>query len=133
MLSSCQQLLAWCFNNNLSIACRHFAHFAAVIAEAPGQCLRYCFDEGAEPLWPSRTNIPTLQEIPACQHCGSNRRFEFQVRMLCLCCVFHRQSTDQSVHAQHGCILLQGGAAHQNQSLRMTYRTPLAGLSATLP
>lgn len=86
-------------NNNLSIACRHFAHFAAVIAEAPGQCLRYCFDEGAEPLWPSGTNIPTLQDIPACQHCGSDRRFEFQVRMLCLCCVFERQLTDQSVYA----------------------------------
>lgn len=63
----------------LSVTCRHFAHFAAVIAEAPGQCLRYCFDEGAEPLWPSRVNIPTSQDIPACQHCGSARRFEFQV------------------------------------------------------
>ncbi|KAL3160090.1 hypothetical protein ABBQ32_010870 [Trebouxia sp. C0010 RCD-2024] len=58
---------------------RHFAHFAAVVAEAPGQCLRYCFDEGAEPLWPSRHHTPVPQDIPACQYCGSARRFEFQV------------------------------------------------------
>ncbi len=61
------------------LGCRQFAHFAAVVAEAPGQCLRYCFDEGAEPLWPSCKHIPTPQDIPPCQHCGTPRRFEFQV------------------------------------------------------
>lgn len=70
-----------------SVTFRHFAHFAAVVAEAPGQCLRYCFDEGAQPLWPSRNNVPTAQDIPACQHCGSARRFEFQVMMFCSGCV----------------------------------------------
>ena len=71
----------------LNVTCRHFAHFAAVVAEAPGQCLRYCFDEGAEPLWPSRINIPTSQDIPACQHCGSARRFEFEVMIFGSRCV----------------------------------------------
>lgn len=59
--------------------CRQFAHFAAVVAEAPGQCLRYCFDEGAAPLWPSCKHLPTPEDIPPCPHCGTPRRFEFQV------------------------------------------------------
>ena len=50
-----------------------------MVAEAPGQCLRYCFDEGAEPLWPSCKHIPTPEDIPPCQHCGTPRRFELQV------------------------------------------------------
>ncbi|DBA70262.1 TPA: hypothetical protein ACH3X2_012163 [Trebouxia sp. C0005] len=58
---------------------RQFAHFAAVVAEAPGQCLRYCFDEGAAPLWPSCKHLPTPEDIPPCPHCGTPRRFEFQV------------------------------------------------------
>ncbi len=61
------------------LGCRQFAHFAAVVAEAPGQCLRYCFDEGAQPLWPSCKHIPTPEDIPPCPHCGTPRRFEFQV------------------------------------------------------
>ena len=65
---------------SIHICCRHFAHFAAIVAEAPGQCLRYCFDEGAAPLWPSRQPVPIPQDIPACPHCGTSRRFEFQAR-----------------------------------------------------
>lgn len=71
-------------NSHADVVCRHFAHFAAVVAEAPGQCLRYCFDEGAEPLWPSPQHTPTPQDIPPCQHCGTSRRFEFQVTSLIL-------------------------------------------------
>lgn len=44
------------------------------------QVLRYCFQEGAEPLWPSPSPVPRDSDIPPCQHCGSKRRFEFQVR-----------------------------------------------------
>ena len=96
-----------CFVANLfSFIYRHFAHFAAVVAEAPGQCLRYCFDEGAEPLWPSRHNIPTPQDIPDCQHCGTPRRFEFQVKLFCcLNYVFKCTSTlitcSSRIHLQH--------------------------------
>ena len=71
-------------NSHADVVCRHFAHFAAVVAEAPGQCLRYCFDEGAEPLWSSPQHTPTPQDIPPCQHCGTSRRFEFQVINLAL-------------------------------------------------
>ena len=46
------------------MACRCFAHFAAVIAADPEQCLRYCFDEGAEPMWPSTRHVPQAQDIP---------------------------------------------------------------------
>lgn len=58
---------------------RHFASFAARIAHEPAQCLRYCFNPGAHPIWPSCHNIPGPADIPPCQQCGSERRFEFQV------------------------------------------------------
>ena len=48
----------------------------------PEQCVRYCFDDGAEPLWPSVTNAPDHRDannVPNCQRCGSSRKFEFQV------------------------------------------------------
>ena len=47
----------------------------------PTQVLRYCFDEGAEPLWPSVSDAPERDErtVPPCPRCGSPRRFEFQV------------------------------------------------------
>ena len=35
-----------------------FASFQARVDGAPGQVLRYCFQDGAEPLWPSRRNLP---------------------------------------------------------------------------
>ncbi|KAL3158392.1 hypothetical protein ABBQ38_010629 [Trebouxia sp. C0009 RCD-2024] len=79
---------------------RHFAHFAAVVAEAPGQCLRYCFDEGAQPLWPSRHHTPTPQDIPACQYCGSARRFEFQVTSLSSVCLDYLAKCTY-VHSSH--------------------------------
>jgi len=47
----------------------------------PTQVLRYCFDEGAKPLWPSVSDAPEQNErtVPPCPRCGSPRRFEFQV------------------------------------------------------
>eukprot|EP00878_Enallax_costatus_P023023 GHUV01024470.1.p1 GENE.GHUV01024470.1~~GHUV01024470.1.p1 ORF type:complete len:305 (+),score=72.67 GHUV01024470.1:738-1652(+) len=56
-----------------------FAAFQARTARAPEQCLRYCFQPGAAPLWPSHTHIPRPTGIPPCPHCGAARRCEFQV------------------------------------------------------
>lgn len=93
-----------CFEDDWFCAVRrHFAHFAAVVAEAPGQCLRYCFDEGAEPLWPSRHHTPVPQDIPACQYCGSARRFEFQVTLCCLGCLDYLAKC-MYVHSSQLCI-----------------------------
>lgn len=58
---------------------RQFAHFQAVIDKEPEQVLRYCFQEGARPLWPSTLRVPTAEDIPNCSCCGAARRFEFQV------------------------------------------------------
>ncbi|KAF8071111.1 PDCD2 [Scenedesmus sp. PABB004] len=53
--------------------------FQARTALAPEQCLRYCFQPGAAPLWPSHECVPAPGDIPPCPHCGAARRFEFQV------------------------------------------------------
>lgn len=53
---------------------------AAQIAQEPSQCLRYCFEPGAAPLWPSTKRVPAAADIPRCERCGAERRFEFQVR-----------------------------------------------------
>ncbi|KAI3431726.1 hypothetical protein D9Q98_004768 [Chlorella vulgaris] len=58
---------------------RHFATFQARVGKEPAQCLRYCFDAGATPLWPSSKNIPGRADVPACERCGAPRQFEFQV------------------------------------------------------
>jgi hypothetical protein len=55
--------------------------FQARAARAPEQCLRYCFQAGAAPLWPSHTHRPSPGAVPACPHCGAERQFEFQVRL----------------------------------------------------
>ena len=52
--------------------------FQERIAKAPSQCIRYCFDEGVEPLLPNKQYL-NLQDIPNCERCGAPRRFEFQV------------------------------------------------------
>jgi hypothetical protein len=36
----------------------HFAAFQARVGQEPAQCLRYCFDAAAQPLWPSSKNVP---------------------------------------------------------------------------
>jgi hypothetical protein len=83
---------------NVSVMFNHVAQiglqaFQARTALAPEQCLRYCFQPGAAPLWPSSSHVPTAADIPPCPHCGAQRRFEFQVsfadslRAVCdLCC-----------------------------------------------
>jgi pre-rRNA-processing protein TSR4 len=53
---------------------RHFAAFQARVGKEPAQCLRYCFDAGATPLWPSSKNIPGRGEVThlhssACSAC----------------------------------------------------------------
>lgn len=58
---------------------RHFAAFQARVGKEPAQCLRYCFDAAARPLWPSCKHIPAPGDIPPCEHCGAPRKFEFQV------------------------------------------------------
>ena len=47
----------------------------------PDQVVRYCFDEGAKPLWPSISNAPEHDQksVPPCKRCGAPRRFEFQI------------------------------------------------------
>jgi len=59
--------------------------------DVKGQCLRYCrwpdkcsMDEDDEnqngPLWICSTNRPDIQkDIPPCQYCGAERKFEFQI------------------------------------------------------
>ncbi|GBF91752.1 hypothetical protein Rsub_04056 [Raphidocelis subcapitata] len=56
-----------------------FAAFQARCARAPEQCLRYCFQPGAAPLWPALANRPKPGDVPDCPGCGKPRRFEFQV------------------------------------------------------
>eukprot|EP00798_Chlamydomonas_sp_ICE-L_P016411 gene16409-22620_t len=58
---------------------RHFVLFQAKTGAAPDQCLRYCFEAGASPLWPSPHNIPASNAILPCGLCGKPRQFEFQV------------------------------------------------------
>lgn len=58
---------------------QHFASFQAQVGKEPSQCLRYCFDPAAKPLWPSRKNVPGPADIPNCERCGAPRQFEFQV------------------------------------------------------
>ena len=43
------------------------------------QVVRYCFQEGAKPLWPYTRPIPKVNEIPCCPKCQGPRRFEFEV------------------------------------------------------
>jgi len=57
-----------------------FATFAARVARRPQQVLRYCFEEGARPLWPGVECVPRAADVPPCPLCGAPRRFEFQVR-----------------------------------------------------
>ncbi|KAK9819849.1 hypothetical protein WJX72_003204 [[Myrmecia] bisecta] len=64
---------------NMTEERKHFAHFAAVVAREPEQVLRYCVEEGAQPLWPNPAPIPMPADIPACERCGAPRRFEFEV------------------------------------------------------
>ena len=47
----------------------------------PTQVIRYCFDEGADVLWPSVTRAPPRDEksVPPCPRCSAPRAFEFQV------------------------------------------------------
>ena len=74
----------------------------AQIASEPEQCLRYCFEAGAEPLWPSRKNIPEKRSIPDCPNCGAPRTFEFQVLLRGLVGVIYvlafHHSTQTSAH-----------------------------------
>ncbi|GAB4823697.1 hypothetical protein N2152v2_010743 [Parachlorella kessleri] len=58
---------------------RHFAAFSARVGREPSQCLRYCFEPGASPLWPSLKRVPGPGDVPPCERCGAERRFEFQV------------------------------------------------------
>ena len=58
---------------------QQFAEFAARLASAPEQVLRYCAEDGAQPLWPSLAHVPKPDSIPACPLCGAARRFEFQI------------------------------------------------------
>ena len=53
--------------------------FQARVACAPDQVIRYCFQDGATPLWPSPANLPALADIPPCKKCGAPRKFECQV------------------------------------------------------
>lgn len=45
--------------------------------ENPKQVIRYTRD--TSPLWLSSKFIPQDGDIPACENCGSEREFEFQV------------------------------------------------------
>lgn len=55
-----------------------FLKFKDRIASYPDQVLRY--GRGEKPLWVSDSNKPS--SVPNCEHCGSKRQFEFQVKTL---------------------------------------------------
>ena len=57
---------------------REFGAFTARIARAPSQCIRYCFEDGAVPLWASKSGRAP-QPVPPCSLCGGPRRFELQL------------------------------------------------------
>jgi len=57
---------------------REFGTFTARLARAPEQCIRYCFDEGATPLWAAKAGRAP-QPVPPCHLCGGPRRFELQL------------------------------------------------------
>jgi hypothetical protein len=43
------------------------------VSREPAQCLRYCFEDGEEPLWPARQPAPEQGSIPPCARCGAAR------------------------------------------------------------
>lgn len=53
-----------------------FNNFSKRVAKHPAQVLRY--ERGGTPLWITDPGIK-LQQIPKCQHCESERQFEFQI------------------------------------------------------
>lgn len=55
------------------------ATFHVMLKSDPDQVLRYCYDDGAKPLWPSVTHAPSEDNIPCCERCGAPRKFEFQI------------------------------------------------------
>jgi len=55
-----------------------FAYFTTRMARAPAQCVRYCFEPAAEPLWPSSAGRAP-REVPPCALCGAPRQFEYQL------------------------------------------------------
>lgn len=59
--------------------CPFVQAFQARIAAAPGQVVRYCRQQGAQPLWPQLAPVPSADDIPCCSRCGAPRQFEFQV------------------------------------------------------
>ena len=58
-------------------AVREFSAFTGRIGRAPRQCIRYCDDEAAEPMWALRSGRAP-DPVPPCGLCGAPRRFEFQ-------------------------------------------------------
>ncbi|KAG2454853.1 hypothetical protein HYH02_000685 [Chlamydomonas schloesseri] len=58
---------------------RCFVDFQARVSWAPEQVIRYCFQDGAQPLWPAPHCRPKPGDIPPCSRCGAARKPEFQV------------------------------------------------------
>ncbi|GLI59478.1 hypothetical protein VaNZ11_001361 [Volvox africanus] len=58
---------------------RCFVDFQARVSWAPDQVIRYCFQDGAQPLWPAPHGRPGPGDIPPCPCCGAPRKMEFQV------------------------------------------------------
>lgn len=54
-----------------------WASFQSRLARAPTQCVRYCREDGAAPLWPTQRDLPP--SVPPCPLCDGPRRFEFQI------------------------------------------------------
>ena len=51
-----------------------WAHFTARVACAPEQCLRYCFEPHARPLWPARAGAPARAPVRAAAARASSSR-----------------------------------------------------------
>mmetsp|Transcript_16772 Transcript_16772/g.25100 ORF Transcript_16772/g.25100 Transcript_16772/m.25100 type:complete len:490 (-) Transcript_16772:70-1539(-) len=72
------------------ITMEFYARIGRAGGDVKGQCLRYCrwpdisgpdSNECSQngPLWISSENCPNSEDIPPCQYCGAQRKFEFQL------------------------------------------------------
>jgi hypothetical protein len=60
-------------------AVRKLQRFHTLLAQVPGQALRYLWDAPEHLLWPLAKPLSALPPPPPCEACGASRRLELQV------------------------------------------------------
>ncbi|EGC36129.1 hypothetical protein DICPUDRAFT_87536 [Dictyostelium purpureum] len=63
----------------LNIKDKQLLYFRRILAKDQDQVLRYCRDPNYPIVWVSETDKQNPQEVPCCENCGGNRKFEFQI------------------------------------------------------